>query len=277
MSTSPTRPLVLVANDDGIESHFLHALASALYEHFRVAVAAPAHERSWIGKAISRHSPVTVEEIDDYPYPAWAIDGTPADCVNIALGNLLDETPALVASGINIGYNCSAPMILSSGTVGAAVEAVGWEIPAMAFSLALSKPDYEATSNERSTPPDVVAGRVAVAAQHAAAFVRARLACSDYPTASVDNINFPEAVTRDSPVVRTVPAPLRMTRLFSPDPANGGRFCFDFHPGRELPSEHTTDRGALATGKISWSILEFSQLGTIPGRFSGAAESFLGR
>ena len=86
------RPHALVTNDDGIESAFLHRLVEALLPDFEVSVAAPAFEQSWIGRAISRHS--EIEVIPGLAYfskdvQAWAIGGTPTDCVNIALGNLL--------------------------------------------------------------------------------------------------------------------------------------------------------------------------------------------
>ena len=106
------RPHALVTNDDGIESAFLHRLVEALLPDFEVSVAAPAFEQSWIGRAISRHS--EIEVIPGLAYfskdvQAWAISGTPTDCVNIALGNLLTKKPDIVLSGINIGFNTTEP------------------------------------------------------------------------------------------------------------------------------------------------------------------------
>ena len=80
---------ILITNDDGIESKFLHAIASALESRFRISVAAPKLEQSWIGRAVSRRGEVTVDRFSGLPWDAWSIGGTPTDCVNIALGNLL--------------------------------------------------------------------------------------------------------------------------------------------------------------------------------------------
>ena len=128
------KPHALITNDDGIQSAFLHRLVDALLPHFRVSVAAPAFEQSWSGRSMTRHGEIEVIRSPSY-FPAqveaWAISGTPTDCVNIALGNLLPEKPDIVLSGINIGYNTTETLILSSGTVAGAIEGVLWNLPAM--------------------------------------------------------------------------------------------------------------------------------------------------
>ena len=127
----------LVTNDDGIESAFLHRLVEALLPQFRVSVAAPAAEQSWTGRSMTRHGELeAIRSSSHFPdgVEAWAISGTPTDCVNIALGNLLPEKPDIVLSGINIGFNTTESLILSSGTVAGAIEGVIWDLPAMAFS-----------------------------------------------------------------------------------------------------------------------------------------------
>ena len=117
------KPLILATNDDGINSHFLIALVEALSESCDVVTCAPDGERSWIGHAITRHQTLEPKEVKKYPgLEAYSLNGTPADCVNLAVGNLLDREPDVVVSGINLGYNITMPMILSSGTVGGAME-----------------------------------------------------------------------------------------------------------------------------------------------------------
>ena len=131
------KPHALVTNDDGIESVFLHRLVDALLPDFDVSVAAPAFEQSWIGRAVSRHGEVEVirsPSIFPAGVDAWAISGTPTDCVNIALGNLISKQPDIVLSGINIGYNTTETLILSSGTIAGAIEGALWGLPAIAFS-----------------------------------------------------------------------------------------------------------------------------------------------
>jgi 5'-nucleotidase len=125
------KPLILVSNDDGIEAPGIRALASALADLGDVMVVAPDRERSATSHAISLDRPLRVQELEP---GRWAVTGTPADCVYLALLNLLPRRPALVASGINRGYNLGSDFFYS-GTVAAAVEGAVRGVPAFAISL----------------------------------------------------------------------------------------------------------------------------------------------
>jgi 5'-nucleotidase len=125
------KPLILVSNDDGIEAAGIRALAEALGDLGEVMVVAPDRERSATSHAISLDRPLRV--IDHAP-SWWAVSGTPADCVYLALLHLLPRQPALVASGINRGYNLGSDFFYS-GTVAAAVEAAVRGVPSFAVSL----------------------------------------------------------------------------------------------------------------------------------------------
>ncbi len=125
---------ILLTNDDGIDSPAVEPFAAALREVGEVRVCVPDRERSWIGKAISRHGPIEVARVEGRDVETWTTTGTPADTVQVAMHTIWDEPPAMVVSGINIGTNAGAGFLLSSGTVGAAFE--GWiqKVPAFAFS-----------------------------------------------------------------------------------------------------------------------------------------------
>ena len=138
-----TKPIALISNDDGINSAFLHALVNAHTEHFEVYVCAPAAEQSWAGRSFSRHGDVSVIKRDDLPWPAWAIDGTPSDAVNIGLSTLLPKRPDIIVSGINVGFNVTLPLVLTSGTVAAAVEGALWGIRSVAYSQAVAPKFFE--------------------------------------------------------------------------------------------------------------------------------------
>ena len=112
-----TLPRALITNDDGIDCGFLHALADAMTRHFEVVVVAPRDEQSWAGRSFSRRGKLAVEERSDLPWKAWAVAGTPSDCVNVALGHLLETPVDIVVSGINVGFNVTLPLLLTSGTV----------------------------------------------------------------------------------------------------------------------------------------------------------------
>jgi 5'-nucleotidase len=129
---------ILVANDDGITAPGIGALARSLASEHTVFVVAPDRERSAMGHALTLHRPLRAE-----PFPmgggiagAWAISGTPSDCVKLAVSAaLLDGPVDLVVSGINRGPNLGTD-VLYSGTVSAALEGAINGFPALAFSLA---------------------------------------------------------------------------------------------------------------------------------------------
>ena len=124
-------PLILVSNDDGIHSEGIAALAEALRPLGEVVVAAPDRERSAVSHALTLHRPLRVEELGPGRY---AIDGTPTDCVNLAINGILKaRRPSLVVSGINKGANLGDD-VTYSGTVSAAMEGTLLGVPSIAVS-----------------------------------------------------------------------------------------------------------------------------------------------
>jgi len=123
---------LLVINDDGILSEGIRALADSLSVLGEVWVVAPDRERNAVSHALTLHRPLRITTISHHNY---AVNGTPADCVNIGIHFLLPEKPDLVISGINRGANLGND-INYSGTVAAAVEGTLMGIPSFAISLA---------------------------------------------------------------------------------------------------------------------------------------------
>lgn len=132
-----------MTNDDGVDSPALMPLARAMARIAPVRIVVPEGERSWIGKAISRWSEVRVERVERDGFAIARVGGLPADCVNLAVHSLFGETPVLVVSGVNLGLNTALGLFLSSGTIGAAMEAWIAGIPALAFSAGLQGRDRE--------------------------------------------------------------------------------------------------------------------------------------
>src|SRR5262252_6042872 len=130
------RPLILVTNDDGVGAPGIAAAREALREIGDVIVAAPDRERSASSHSISLDRPLRVDEVDE---GMFAIDGTPVDCVYLALLHLVPRRPALVVSGINNGYNLGSD-VFYSGTVAGAVEGALRGVPALALSLERRRP-----------------------------------------------------------------------------------------------------------------------------------------
>ena len=127
---------ILITNDDGIHSAGLITLAQEISKIARVTVVAPDRERSATAHAITMHKPLRVEKVDipDCNALGWMINGTPSDCVKLALEALLDFTSDIVLSGINSGPNLGTDVIYS-GTVSAAIEAALSGVPSIALSI----------------------------------------------------------------------------------------------------------------------------------------------
>ena len=155
--------IILVCNDDGIRSEGIQMLARALDPLGDVYIVAPDREQSAAGHSLTLHRPLRVEEVAPRQF---AIDGTPTDCVNLAVSGILGTRPGLVVSGINKGANLGDD-ITYSGTVSAAMEGTLLGIPSVAISLA-ARSDFDfapaadfaarlvAQVIDRGLPPDTL-------------------------------------------------------------------------------------------------------------------------
>jgi 5'-nucleotidase len=130
------KPLILVTNDDGINAPGINALARVMSEIGEVYIVAPDRERSAVSHMLTMHRPLKVEEIRERVFSA---NGTPTDCVALAISKILPRNPDLLASGINKGANLGDD-VTYSGTVSAAMEGTLLCIPSFAISLAGDKP-----------------------------------------------------------------------------------------------------------------------------------------
>jgi len=136
---------ILLVNDDGVHSPGLVALKRVFSARFGpVSVVAPARQQSGMAHSITLHDAIEVRSLGkEGEVVSFAVDGTPADCVKLAVGALLKTPPSLVVSGINLGANVGINVIYS-GTVAAALEASALGFPALAISLDYSpRPDFD--------------------------------------------------------------------------------------------------------------------------------------
>ena len=173
--------VILVTNDDGVHAPGLAALASALDELGDVYVVAPDREQSAVGHALTLHRPLRVTSVGERRF---SVNGTPSDCVNLAVLGLLPERPVLVAAGINHGSNLGDD-VTYSGTVSAAMEGTLLGVP----SMAVSQVDPETAGLE--------------GAQAVAKLVASRVLVEGLPSKTLLNINVPAGPL----------AGIRMTRL----------------------------------------------------------------
>jgi len=144
-----TRPLILVTNDDGITAPGIRALISIMNTIGDVVVVAPDSPQSAMGHAITINSTLHIEKVTiDGHQPEYSCSGTPADCVKLAVNEILDRRPDICVSGVNHGSNSSINVIYS-GTMSAALEAGIEGIPAIGFSLL----DYNWNANFEHCKP----------------------------------------------------------------------------------------------------------------------------
>lgn len=138
--------MIFVTNDDGIDAPGLTVLAEALETLDEVYVVAPDRERSAVGMAMTLHQPLRAKQVRTH---AYAVDGTPVDCVDLAVSALLPEPPKLLVSGINRGQNLGVD-IHFSGTVAAAKKGTFLGIPSIAVSLALGQAGDKSDSHYKT-------------------------------------------------------------------------------------------------------------------------------
>ena len=134
---------ILITNDDGIYAPGINALYEALKSDYEVVMVAPESEMSAVGHAITLTLPLRVQEArKNGAFYGYAVTGTPADCVKIAVQKILEEPPDIILSGINLGANVGVN-ILYSGTVSAATEGAYLGIKSAAISLnTRENPDF---------------------------------------------------------------------------------------------------------------------------------------
>ena len=236
--------LIFLTNDDGIDAPGLEALRRQMLAEtdWRVLVVAPDRERSGAGHSVSLRQPVYVSERegDGMRGRAWAVAGTPADCVKVGLAALTDRRPDLVVSGINRGANLGTD-VFYSGTVAAAVQGAILGIPSLAVSL-----------NAHEGADFRLAARVAV---RLAELVLYR----GLPPGTMLNVNVPDGLP--------VPVPgFALTRLGSGFWLNqvqervdaGGRsyYWLASNPAA-VANEPGTDHLAMAEGKVSITPIHF--------------------
>jgi len=140
---------ILLTNDDSHDSPLFLIVIELLKHYGDLTIVVPAEEQSWQGKSMTRYGPLYVDRIDLHGTPAFSVTGTPADCVNLGIYNLLESKPDIVVSGVNLGFNTGLGFLLASGTVGACFEANIAGLPGLALSQEISFEDHREWDTNR--------------------------------------------------------------------------------------------------------------------------------
>lgn len=179
---------ILVSNDDGIDSPGILALVHSMRELGEVTVVAPDRQQSAVGHSLTLSNPLRVTKFHrDGEMFGFSVNGTPADCVKLAIAELLPEPPDIVVSGINHGPN-TAVNILYSGTVSAATEGMLAGIPSMAVSV--DSHSYDANLD---------------AAMHYTRILASNLKSMNLPLNTLLNVNIPSSNRSEVKGIKIVP------------------------------------------------------------------------
>lgn len=190
--------IILVANDDGIDSEGIKQLALHVEKLGKVIVVAPTVQRSGESKSITFSRPLRITKVDKFPFsiPAYSVDGTPADSVIIGKHLAKKEfgrEPDLVISGINSGDNTSVHALLTSGTCAAAFESALVGIPAIAFSKEVKSEEIFFASGSETSDYLPSAKRAALIVKHVLE--------NDLPKdIRFLNVNFPSITDENTPI-----------------------------------------------------------------------------
>ncbi|MCS7237519.1 MAG: 5'/3'-nucleotidase SurE [Thermoguttaceae bacterium] len=234
--------LILLTNDDGIYAPGLAAMKQALIELGEVYVVAPAREQSGVAHSITYLTPLIVKEVyAGKELWGWAVEGSPADCVKIAVSEICPRRPDLVVSGINSGLNAGIN-VLYSGTVAAAIEGAFFGIPSVAVSL-----QYDEHAD------------FARAAQIAKLIIR-QLLTMDIGGSRLFNVNIPTAALTGRPSVRVVPMDVSQYREQYErrvDPYGRPYYWLVGTPPIP-PQDGQTDLSALAQGHVTITPLHYN-------------------
>jgi 5'-nucleotidase len=228
---------ILVTNDDGIFAEGLKVLVGELKSLVDVIVVAPDRELHGMGASISLHEPVRVKAMKPVVdgVESYAVEGTPADCVILALGKLAKDKIDLVVSGVNRGLNLGDDIIIS-GTVGAALQGYVHGLPSMAVSASLSDNPYFEN-----------------AAKFAALVVK-KFESGEIATNACLNINLPNLPREEIRGVKpTYPASRNHTDTVEERYAGKRQYYWFVRQWINKPTDEKTDSWAVEKGNISIS------------------------
>jgi 5'-nucleotidase len=225
---------ILVTNDDGVRSEGIQMLADALRPLGEITVVAPLTEASAIGHALTLRRPLRIETMADRVY---AVDGTPSDCVNIAITSILRGMPDLVVSGINKGWNLGDD-VTYSGTVSGAFEGALLGARGIAVSLQNNGGKFDFSESAR-----------------AAYLVAQSLLARDLPSRVFLNINVPAGPTKGFKV--TVQAKRNhVTKVDERTDPRGQKYFWIEEGQNEWEPDDRSDYQAVRDGYISVTPLQ---------------------
>jgi 5'-nucleotidase len=261
---SRMKPKILLTNDDGITSVGLWAAYEALTPIADVTVVAPATQQSAVGRSISIFEPIRATRVMMNGVEAYSVGGKPTDAVIIGLF-ALNLGPVLVVSGVNIGENLSYESIMTSGTVGAALEASNQGVPSIAFSLQVED------QGDKFDDPSGITDRFSDS-QRVVREVCERILKSGFPkSAHVINVNIPSRVEGGYEITRLAEKLFYTGVEKRLDPRGRPYFWIDgplFEDAEEGTDVHAVRKGNVSITPITLDCTAFNATDDLKGIFS---------
>ncbi len=246
---------ILISNDDGYQAPGIIALAQALAQIAEVTIVAPERDRSGASNSLTLENPIRATRMDN---GFIRVDGTPTDCVHLAITGLLEQEPDMVVSGINSGANLGDD-VLYSGTVAAAMEGRFLGLPAIAVSLVAQH----------------TAQHYATAARVACALVQ-RLSAEPLPADTILNVNVPDLPWEDLRgfVATRLGHRHKAEPVIKANDPRGRPIYWVGPPGGEQDAGPGTDFHAVRSGQVSVTPIQvdltrYSALDTVAGWLRG--------
>jgi 5'-nucleotidase len=251
---------ILLTNDDSHASPLFHFLIDKLKTMGNLTIVVPKEEQSWTGKSLSRFRYLYLDAITLRDGQAYCVDGTPADCINLGIYHVVPQKPDLVVSGINIGINAGLGFALSSGTIGACLEANIAGIPAIALSQELTRSTFMAWMEDRSLPEAEIARLRAQTDMLLEGVFQQLFARQDFLTHPVTwNVNFPDHLAADW---QLVPTSLGHTVYGSCFKQRGDRYQHELDGTLDDVRDHTDSR-VVKQGHVSITCIDIRKLGQL--------------
>ena len=248
---------ILLTNDDSHDSPLFLLAIEILQDLGDVTIVVPAEEQSWKGKSMTRFGSLYVDHIDIHGYPAYSVTGTPADCANLGIYNLMPELPDLVVSGINLGLNTGMGFVLASGTLGACFEANIAGIPALAISQHMAREDFIQWNSERSFSEGSIERHKEMTKKIFPGLWQ-EFVLDEAAAAVTWNVNLPMLLSSDE-IVRTRLGKTVYKQCFSKRGDQYYHNLSDF----SVDQEPDTDQLVVQQGKVSVTRLDMADIGQL--------------
>lgn len=249
----------LLVNDDGYKSPFLYILANYLIKKsYKLKIVAPKEEQSWRAKSITRFGVIEEEKLNFNDFEVVTISGTPADCTNIGVFYHFEKKPDLVFSGINVGTNVSSSLSLSSGTIGAGLEANILGISSIAFSIKAKREDYLNWSNSGIMNDEAVESYKNNFNQYADAIFEMIFNSYEYKQKLpiLYSVNFPVEINKNTKILFTKLSKFSYESCFE---KTGNTYKHNVFVPNDY-EEEDSDYSAIKNGNISISKIDIGKI-----------------